>query len=63
MGTESERIIQEERNSRERADRFYNRQVKGHLTPVMQGFIKKQHMLFIATNDAERNCDCSPRFG
>jgi predicted pyridoxine 5'-phosphate oxidase superfamily flavin-nucleotide-binding protein len=63
MGTVSERIIQEERNSRDRAGRFYNGQVKDHLTPMMQSFVKKQHMLFIATNDAERNCDCSPRFG
>jgi len=63
MGTECERIIQEERNSRDRADRFYNRELKDHLTPVMQSFIKKQHMLFIATSDADGNCDCSPRFG
>ena len=63
MSTKSERIIQEERNSSARADRFYDRQVKDHLTPVMQTFIAKQHMLFIATSDAEGNCDCSPRFG
>ena len=63
MGTRSERLIQKERNSSDRADKFYNRQVKDHLTPVMQSFIAKQHMLFIATSDAEGNCDCSPRFG
>ncbi len=63
MGTKSERIIQEERGSLNRADRFYDRQVKDHLTPLMQSFIAKQHMLFIATSDAEGNCDCSPRFG
>ena len=39
MGTKSERIIQKERDSLNRADRFYNRQVKDHLTPVMQSFI------------------------
>ena len=63
MGTRSERLIQKERNSSDRADKFYNRQVKDHLTPVMQSFIAKQHMLFIVTSDAEGNCDCSPRFG
>ena len=63
MGTKSERIIQKERDSLNRASRFYERQVKDHLTPVMQNFIAKQHMLFIATSDAEGNCDCSPRFG
>ncbi len=63
MSTKSERIIQKERNSSARADRFYDRQVKNHLTPVMQTFIAKQHMLFIATSDAKGNCDCSPRFG
>jgi len=29
----------------------------------MRELVRKQEMVFLATSDAEGNCDCSPRFG
>ena len=63
MSLLSEQVIQGERGSRKRAKHFYESQVKDHLTPVMQDFIRGQQMVFISTADANGSCDCSPRFG
>lgn len=63
MGRQSEERIQDERGSLDRAKRFYDKQVKDQLTPVMQEFIRRQQMMFVATADTGGSCDCSPRFG
>ncbi len=63
IGSQGERKLQKILGSQERATRFYNRQVHDHLTDGMQSFIARQEMVFIATSDAQGNCDCSPRFG
>jgi uncharacterized protein len=46
-----------------RAAAFYANQMLDHLNPLMQQFIARQEMAFIATADAAGRCDCSFRAG
>ena len=62
-GTKGEKDIQNRQKSTDRANRFYKHQMQNQLNEKMVELIKKQEMVFIATSDAEGNCDCSPRFG
>lgn len=62
-GTKGEKDIQNRQESADRAKRFYKYQMQNQLNEKMKELIKKQEMAFIATSDAEGNCDCSPRFG
>lgn len=62
-GTKGEKDIQNLQGSEDRANNFYKRQMQNHLNEKMIELISKQEMVFIATSDAEGNCDCSPRFG
>ncbi|MCH8040673.1 MAG: pyridoxamine 5'-phosphate oxidase family protein [Nitrospinae bacterium] len=63
FGSQGERELQQKYGSQQRAERFYDRQVQDHLTEKMQSLIRRQEMVFVATADAQGNCDCSPRFG
>jgi len=63
FGSNGERELQQAWGTEERALRFYDRQVRDHLTEKMQDLIRRQEMVFVATADARGNCDCSPRFG
>lgn len=47
----------------ERAQNFYKHHLHDQLTERMSEMIQRQEMVFIATSDAQGNCDCSPRFG
>jgi hypothetical protein len=58
-----ERALQERLGTTQRAQQFYTTQVTGHLTPVMQEFIQRMEMAFIATSDNSGECDCSFRAG
>ncbi|GGL05026.1 hydrolase [Sphaerisporangium melleum] len=62
-GSRGEHVLQSLFATRERALRFYDRQVVDHLTPEMQEFVARQEMAFIGTSDAEGNCDTSFRAG
>lgn len=62
-GSAGERILQERFGTGQRAERFYRGQVAGKLTPVMQQFIQRMEMAFIATSDDAGECDCSFRAG
>lgn len=62
-GSEGEHFLQEKYGTRQRALRFYDKQVLNYLSPVMKEFIAKQEVLFIATSDKHGDCDCSFRFG
>ncbi|NQX86004.1 MAG: pyridoxamine 5'-phosphate oxidase family protein [Flavobacteriaceae bacterium] len=62
-GTAGERSVQKQQGSVKRANRFYKRQMLDGLNAKMEDMIATQEMVFIATSDAEGNCDCSPRFG
>jgi uncharacterized protein len=58
-----ERTVQTQLGSTERAQRFYDRQMRSQLSERMIQLIREQEMVFVATSDAVGNCDCSPRFG
>jgi len=63
MSSIGELEIQKEQQSTEKAASFYRRQMKSSLNEKMKTLIKNQEMFFMATSDAQGNCDCSPRFG
>lgn len=63
FGSRGERQLQSDWDTQDRAKRFYQRQVHADLTDKMQALIRRQEMVFVATADADGNCDCSPRFG
>jgi predicted pyridoxine 5'-phosphate oxidase superfamily flavin-nucleotide-binding protein len=62
-GSSGERQAQERFGTRGRAEAFYANQVLNHLNQPMQGFIARMEMVFIATADANGQCDCSFRAG
>ena len=63
QGSKGEHELQKLYGSRERALKFYDRQVLDYLSPIMIEFIARQEVLFIATADGHGECDCSARFG
>jgi predicted pyridoxine 5'-phosphate oxidase superfamily flavin-nucleotide-binding protein len=62
-GSEGEHFLQKKYGTTQRALRFYDKQVLNFLSPVMEEFIPRQEILFIATSDKHGECDCSFRFG
>jgi predicted pyridoxine 5'-phosphate oxidase superfamily flavin-nucleotide-binding protein len=62
-GSRGEHILQERYGTQERASKFENGQVSSQLTPKMMEFIGRMEMAFIATSDADGECDCSFRAG
>jgi predicted pyridoxine 5'-phosphate oxidase superfamily flavin-nucleotide-binding protein len=62
-GSPGEQVLQDRFGTTQRAQQFYGHQVVGQLTPVMQEFITRMEMAFIATSDADGECDCSFRAG
>jgi len=62
-GTPGERQLQLRQQSEARAGRFYERQMQNRLSAKMVDLLSRQTMMFVATADAEGNCDCTPRFG
>ena len=59
----AEQQAQQRFGSSARAAAFYTNQMLDHLNPLMQQFIARQEMVFIATADAAGRCDCSFRAG
>jgi uncharacterized protein len=62
-GSAGEHVLQERYGTTQRAQQFYDSQVTSRLTPVMQQFIQRMQMAFIATSDTSGECDCSFRAG
>ena len=60
---DGERIVQDRFGTVARAAAFYKSQVLTYLNPQMIRFIHEQEMMFIATADAQGQCDCSFRAG
>jgi len=60
-GCEGEHKLQEKYETQANAKRFYEREVYDYITDVMDTFIQKQTMLFIATSDKSGECDSSFR--
>jgi predicted pyridoxine 5'-phosphate oxidase superfamily flavin-nucleotide-binding protein len=62
-GSPGEHKAQKMFSSSNRALVFYNNQMLHCLNPLMQQFIQRQEMVFIATADASGECDSSFRAG
>ncbi|WP_063837025.1 pyridoxamine 5'-phosphate oxidase family protein [Phaeacidiphilus oryzae] len=62
-GSAGEHALQDELGTTERADRFYRDQVRSSLNERMREFVAEQELVFIATADAQGECDCSLRAG
>jgi predicted pyridoxine 5'-phosphate oxidase superfamily flavin-nucleotide-binding protein len=62
-GSRGEHTLQDRYGTQERAGQFYARQFSDQLTPKMMEFIGRMEMAFIATSDADGECDCSFRAG
>jgi predicted pyridoxine 5'-phosphate oxidase superfamily flavin-nucleotide-binding protein len=58
-----ERRLQAQLGTSERADDFYDLQVRPHLTEAMRDFIRRQSMVFLSTADARGHCDATFRAG
>ncbi|MGK5731004.1 pyridoxamine 5'-phosphate oxidase family protein [Streptomyces sp. URMC 124] len=63
FGSAGEHRLQQHLGTADRAARFYDQQVRRHLTPEMQDFIGRQSMVFLATADSRGECDSSFRAG
>ncbi|MCX4632207.1 pyridoxamine 5'-phosphate oxidase family protein [Streptomyces sp. NBC_01443] len=63
FGSAGEHQLQQQLGTADRAARFYDRQVRPHLTPEMRDFIGRQAMVFLATADSHGECDASFRAG
>lgn len=62
-GSAGEHALQKRFGVQDRAGGFYAKQMLDHLNVLMQKFIGRQEMVFIATADARGECDCSFRAG
>jgi predicted pyridoxine 5'-phosphate oxidase superfamily flavin-nucleotide-binding protein len=62
-GSTGEHLLQERTGSTDRADRFYREQVLDHLNTRMREFVARQEMAFVATSDADGECDATFRAG
>ncbi|MEU8546114.1 pyridoxamine 5'-phosphate oxidase family protein [Streptomyces roseoverticillatus] len=63
FGSAGEHQLQQHFGTADRADRFYDQQVRRHLTHEMRDFIGRQAMVFLATADSRGECDASLRAG
>lgn len=62
-GSAGEHLLQAAYGTTPRAQRFYRDQMLDHLNPRMIDFTRRMEMAFVATSDAEGECDCSLRAG
>ncbi|WP_067718205.1 pyridoxamine 5'-phosphate oxidase family protein [Nocardia yamanashiensis] len=62
-GSDGERELQQRYGTEERAERFYQDQVRERLNEHMIEFIRRMDMAFIATADKHGECDSSFRAG
>jgi predicted pyridoxine 5'-phosphate oxidase superfamily flavin-nucleotide-binding protein len=62
-GSWGEHQLQHRYQTQERARRFNRRQMLGRLNERMVEFIGRQEMVWVATADANGECDCSFRAG
>ncbi|MBT2404831.1 MULTISPECIES: pyridoxamine 5'-phosphate oxidase family protein [unclassified Streptomyces] len=63
FGSAGEHQLQQHLGTADRAARFYDQQVRPHLTAEMREFIGRQSMVFLATSDSHGECDASFRAG
>ncbi|MEU3354558.1 pyridoxamine 5'-phosphate oxidase family protein [Streptomyces sp. NPDC037389] len=63
FGSAGEHRLQQQLGTADRAARFYDQQVRPHLTSEMRDFISRQSMVFLASADSRGECDASFRAG
>lgn len=63
VGSHGERALQRELGTEARANRFYETQMLDYLNRRMIDFVCRQEMLFVATADANGECDSTFRAG
>ncbi|GAA3073499.1 hypothetical protein GCM10020000_67990 [Streptomyces olivoverticillatus] len=62
FGSAGEHQLQQQLGTASRAARFYDQQVRSHLTSEMRDFIGRQEMVFLATADSKGG-SAIPAFG
>lgn len=62
-GSHGEHELQCAYGTTERTERFYADQVRDRLLPAMVAFIARMEMVFVATSDANGECDATLRAG
>ncbi|AEA28638.1 pyridoxamine 5'-phosphate oxidase-related FMN-binding protein [Pseudonocardia dioxanivorans CB1190] len=62
-GSAGEHTLQQVYGTADRADRFYEDQLRDRLLPRMVEFIGRMEMVFVSTADAHGECDASLRAG
>ena len=62
-GSQGEQVLQKQYESVDRANDFYDTQMRDHMNARMIKLIERQEMMFIATSDAKGECDSSFRAG
>jgi len=62
-GSAGEHELQASCGTQDRANRFYNQQMNDRINDQMREFIGRMEMMFIATSDADGECDASFRAG
>jgi predicted pyridoxine 5'-phosphate oxidase superfamily flavin-nucleotide-binding protein len=62
-GSAGEHLLQATCGTQDRANRFYDQQMSDRLNDQMREFIGRMEMAFIATSDADGECDASFRAG
>jgi predicted pyridoxine 5'-phosphate oxidase superfamily flavin-nucleotide-binding protein len=62
-GSRGERLLQERLGTAKRAEQFYANQVLDHVNEQMRDFIGQRDLMFVATADADGNCDATLRAG
>jgi predicted pyridoxine 5'-phosphate oxidase superfamily flavin-nucleotide-binding protein len=62
-GSNGEHVLQQQYDSADRADAFYDAQMLDHLNERMVRLIQRQEMMFVATADKQGESDCSFRAG
>jgi predicted pyridoxine 5'-phosphate oxidase superfamily flavin-nucleotide-binding protein len=62
-GSAGEHELQERFGTFKRAAAFYDKQMLDHISPLMREYLARQEMVFIATADANGECDASFRAG
>lgn len=62
-GSAGEHVLQDALGTAKRAERFHSEQMCDYLVPSMQEYVARMTMAFVATADAEGECDSTLRAG
>ena len=63
VGSAGEHALQSRCGTTQRAQAFYEQQMRDRLNPAMRKFLARMELMFVSTADAHGECDCSVRAG